>query len=454
MARLKQLFSDTVLYGISTVVSRFLNYLLVPFYTKFFDPAEYGIIGLVYGAMIFLNVLVSFGMESAYIRYGAEKVDRKRTFQQLQWLVMLVSLALGTLFWMVSPWGKELLSLQNDTNYIYEMMLGILVLDAFSIIPFADLRLERKAIVFTVLRVSNVVINVGLNLYLVILKKWGLEAVLVSNLIASVVTTILALSLTFKGFSFQFDSSFIKKVLRFGLPYIPAGIGYAINEVLDRFLINAMNPSDIEKLYGVGVSAETLTGIYNACYKLGIFMVLFIQMFRMAWQPFYMSHHQDKGAKKVFKQSFVGLNIVAGILVLAIGLFRSQIASFKIPFTEATLIGQAYWSGLDIVPFLLIAYWFQLWYTHFTAGIVIAEKTTILSHATFLGAGVTVVSNLLLLPHFGLIGAAISTLLSYVSMAVYMLVQTEKAYPISYPWGRTMLGVVSVAAVLFWDVFR
>lgn len=452
LARLKQLFSDTVLYGISTVVSRFLNYLLVPFYTKFFDPAEYGVIGLVYGAMIFLNVLVSFGMESAYIRYGAEKADRKRSYQQLQWLVMFVSLALGTLFWIFSPWGKELLSLQNDSNYIYEMMLGILVLDAFSIIPFADLRLERKAVVFTALRISNVVINVGLNLYLVILKKWGLEAVLISNLIASGVTTIFAVALTFKGFSFQFDSSFLKKALRFGLPYIPAGIGYAINEVLDRFLINAMHPSDIEKLYGIGVSAQTLTGIYNACYKLGIFMVLFIQMFRMAWQPFYMSHHKDDGAKKVFRQSFIGLNIVAGILVLAIGLFRTQIASFEIPFTNAFLIGEAYWSGLDIVPFLLIAYWFQLWYTHFTAGIVIAEKTSILSHATFLGAGVTVVSNLLLLPVYGLIGAAISTMLSYLSMAVYMLIQTEKYYPINYPWIKTSLGVVAVAVMLFWQM--
>ncbi|TNE73890.1 lipopolysaccharide biosynthesis protein [bacterium] len=448
MARLRQLASDTVLYGISTVVSRFLNYLLVPFYTKFFDPAAYGIIGLIYGAMIFLNVLFTFGMESTYLRYGAEEADRKRVYTQLQSLVFWASLILGALFFVGSPIVKPLISLETDSFHLYEMMIGIIVLDAWSVIPFAQLRLERKALWFMILRVSNVLINVGLNLYLVVQKGMGLEAVLISNAVASLVTTLAVWALNTPKLTLRLESDFIKKSLTFGLPYIPAGLGYAINEVLDRFLINAMSPADIEKMYGLGVTAEQLTGIYNACYKLGIFMMLFIQMFRMAWQPFYMSHHKDEQAKSMFSKSFLAINGVAALLVLGIGFFKAEIAAIRIPYLDAYLIGEVYWSGLSIVPYLLIAYWFQLWYTHLTAGIVLAEKTSILPKATLIGAGVTLVANVILLPFYGLNGAAWATLLSYGTMAYYMLYQSSKYYPVVYPW-KSMTALIIGVLTLF-----
>lgn len=448
MARLRELASDTVLYGISTVVSRFLNYLLVPFYTKYFAPAEYGIIGLVYGAMIFLNVIFTFGMESTFLRYGAEESERKRVYQQLQSLVLGVTLLLIGFFWVSSPFLKPVLALQNDSNFIFEMMLGIVVLDAWSAIPFAQLRLQRKALWFMLLRVSNVIINLGLNIYFVMFKGMGLEAVLLSNLIASTATTSLVWLLTFEKLVFKLDVSFIRKSLHFGLPYIPAGLGYAVNEVLDRFLINNLSQETIQKLYGAGVSAEQLTGIYNASYKLGIFMMLFIQMFRMAWQPFYMSNHKSTQAKQLFSRSFLAINGVAALLVLAVGLFKEEIAAIRIPFLDAYLIGEAYWSGLEIVPYLLIAYWFQLWYTHLTAGIVLAEKTALLPRATFLGAAISIAANLILLPFAGLVGAAIATLISYASMAYYMLYQSEKYYPVGYPW-KSMSALIAIILALF-----
>lgn len=448
MGRLKQLASDTVLYGISTVVSRFLNYLLVPFYTASFLPEDYGIIGLAYGAMIFLNVIFTFGMESAYFRYGAERDNRKTTWRQIQSLIILVSIGLSVLVYGGKPWLESLLSIQGNSHYLFEMMVGIIVLDAISAVPFADLRLERKALTFMVLRIANVFINIGLNLVLILKLKWGIEAVLVSNLVASLFSAVFSLVLTFKGLTLRFDTVFIKKILLFGLPYIPAGIGYAINEVLDRFLINQLDSATILAIYGEPMSAETLTGIYNACYKLGIFMMLFIQMFRMAWQPFYMNHHKEEQAKRTFAQSFIVINAIAGFLVLCIGLFRNEIAALPIPFMHTTLIDSRYWLGLSIVPFLLLAYWFQLWYTHFTAGIVLAEKTGILSKATLVGALITVLANLMLIPQYGLIGAALATLLSYMSMSFYMLYQSMKLYPLPYLWKTSLLSILMVFVLL------
>lgn len=454
MSKLKQLASDTVVYGISTVFSRFLNYLLVPFYTKYFAPEIYGVIGLVYGAMIFLNVLFTFGMESTYLRYGADKEQRKETFQNIHALISVVAIAFFILLWLFGDVLKPILSLSEDPHHIFELMLGIILLDTLAVIPFADLRLDRKTYSFAAIRIINVIINLSLNIYFIVYLNWGIEAVLISNIIASAFSMIATNLLTFKGFRSGLNKQILQKYLRFGLPYIPAGIGYAINEVIDRFMIGTLNMQQIQSIYGKEISTETLIGFYNASYKLAIFMTLFIQMFRMAWQPFYMSHKDDEGIQKIFRQSFMALNGLAAIIVLVIGFFREEIAAIQVPLLNATIIGEAYWFGLSIVPFLLIAYWFQLWYTHFTAGIVLSEKTSTLPKATILGAVVTVVSNFILLPILGINGAALATLLSYFSMAMFMLFQTERAFNVNYPWKWSGALILIVGFFLINDVYH
>ena len=194
MSRIKELFSDSLVYGLSSVVARFINYLLVPFYTFYFEPAEYGIIGLIYAAIVFLNVVFQFGMESAYIRYASDdKQAPEKVFVTLQLALLGVATGLGALlYWGASPFVLPLMSLGFEGGReLCGMMLVILWLDALGIVPFAHLRIVRKSFTYALIKLANVIIKVGLNIYLVAFLGYGLEALLISNIVASGITLLL-----------------------------------------------------------------------------------------------------------------------------------------------------------------------------------------------------------------------------------------------------------------------
>lgn len=447
MSRLKELFSDSVIYGISSVLARFLNYLLVPFHTDLFRPAQYGVIGLVYAAVAFLNVLFTFGMESAYIRYAEDRKEAPNVFKTLQLALLGFASLLSLLLWLMMPLFLPLLSLTPDTSGIFLLMIGILWFDTLSIVPMAELRLIRKASVFAALRIGHVAVNLGLNFYLLLVLDMGIEAVFVANLIASVVMTLLAWALTSPMLKGIWSPALLQKAFHFGWPFVPAGIGYAINEMLDRFLLSGMDAADAERIYGAGTTPEDLVGIYNACYKLAVFMLLFVQMYRMAWQPFFMRHSRAEDASALFGRAFMAFHAVAAVVFVAVSLFREQIVAIRIPVLEASLIHPSYWAGLDIVPFLLLAYWFHGWYINFSSGIFIKEKTRVLYKITLLGALVTVVANVALIPLFGMTGSAVATLCSYGVMALTLGRISRNVLRVEYRLLRS-LGLMLFAAIM------
>lgn len=450
MKKLKELFSDTLVYGISSVLARFINYLLVPFYTDKFPADQYGVVGLIYAAIIFLNVLFTFGMESAYLRYAKDRDQARDVFKTIQTALLLAASVLAVLLWVFAPTLMPLISLGPETKNFYLLMIGILWFDTLGKVPFAELRLVQKSITFAIIRMTDVLLNIGLNFYFILGLGWGIEAVFIANLIASAVTTVILWMLTANMLKGTIKKSFIDKALVFGLPFVPGGLGYAINESLDRFLLNTYLPLDtIHQLYGSEFTHESVVGIYNACYKLGVFMLLVVQMFKMAWQPFFLRHADDPEAKDIYRDVFRYFNGIAGICFLTIALFVDQIVQIKIPVLDAYIIGKEYWLGLNVVPFLLVAYWFQGWYMNFSAGIFIREKTKVLPVITLMGAGVTVATNLLLLPYFGMVGAAAATLVSYAAMALMLYYQSVKAYQVDYQIGRAFGMVLLTVVCLF-----
>jgi O-antigen/teichoic acid export membrane protein len=448
LSKLRELFSDTLIYGISSVFARFINYLLVPLYTGMFDPEAYGVVGLVYAAIAFLNVVFTMGMESAYLRYAKDREQAKSYFKTLQLFLLGTSIILVAIMWLVQPVITPLLGIEDSTT-IYALMLGILLFDTLSIVPFAELRFVRKAFTFAALKTGNVLINIGLNFYLILGLDYGIEAVFISNFAASAVTAVIIWLVTLGQFSGAWNKEYLTTALAFGLPFVPAGIGHVINEMLDRFFIKGMSPEAIETIYGAGVSAEYLVGIYNACYKLAVFMLLLVQMYRMAWQPFFMRQSDDPEAPQVFAKAFTLFNLAAAIMVLFVALFVDHIVAIRIPFLDATLIGEEYWAGLSIVPILLFAYWFQGWYVNFSAGIFIKNKTKRLAQITLIGAIITVVANLILIPLFGILGSASATLLSYFAMALLIYFYSNKALNIPYKKLQAIAVLVITALTLF-----
>jgi O-antigen/teichoic acid export membrane protein len=447
--KLKELFSDTLIYGISSVLARFINYLLVPLHTGVFNTAQYGVIGLVYAAIAFLNVVFTFGMESAYLRYAENRKEAPHVFKTLQSGLLIFASLLCLVLYLIMPWLLPVLNLQPDTSPIFLMMLGILWFDTLSIVPMAELRLTRRAYLFAGLKTLNVLINLGLNFYLILGLGFGIEAVFLANLAGSLIMTVVVWVATADLLKGSFSKQWMKTAFEFGWPFVPSGIGFVINEMLDRFLLNNMDPANAQRLYGPETTPEDVVGIYNACYKLAVFMLLLVQMYRMAWQPFFMRHAKDGDSRELFGQAFIWYNAFSAILFMGVALFKEQIVAITIPGTSATLIDSNYWSGLEIVPFLLLAYWFHGWYINFSSGVFIKEKTRVFYKITLMGAVITIIANLLLIPVYGMIGSAIATLLSYGAMATTLGIFSKKVMDVPYRLPESFGLMAVIAGLVF-----
>jgi O-antigen/teichoic acid export membrane protein len=469
VGKIRELFSDTLVYGISSIAARFINYLLVPFYTMYFDPAAYGIIGLIYGAVVFLNVLFTFGMESSYLRYGADRERSRDVFTSIQATIFGGASLLVLASWLFMPVLAPLLGLDAFASVppeeisgptaalglhpftaesLFCMMLAILWLDALAVAPFAELRLVRKTLTYALIRLGSVIVNVALNLYLVIWAGWGIEAVLASNLIASLLTAAVLVLFTMDLYRGKWRSEYIRRALWFGIPYIPAGLSHAVNEVLSRFAVNNMPQEAVDRLYGSQYTVEDITGIFNACIKLSVFMLLAVQMFRMAWLPFVMRQSESDDARKTFAEVFTWFNLAAAVVFIVVGLFVEQLVQIRIPLLDGTLIDSRYWMGLHIVPWLLMAYWFQGWFLNFMAGVFIKEKMWYFSVVAMIGAMITLTGNILLVPLYGMYGAVLVKLLCFFSMAVLIYIVMQRVYPVPYNMKKNFLIVLFSGAVV------
>jgi len=438
-AKLKELTKDTAVYGISTMLGRFLNFLLVPFYTNVFLPAEYGVVNILYSYIAIFNIIFLYGMDSAYLKFAAFKDigDDKENFSTPYISVFFTSIIFILLIFVFQNPITNFLEIDTAKNSLVVLSALILFFDANVVIPFLKLRLERKAKIFSLYRVINILINIILNVYLILILKWGIEAIFISNLAASVFTLILIAPTIIKNFRFSFHKILFKRLLKFGLPYLPAGIAVMLVQVIDVPILQKL--TDIKTV-----------GIYKANYKLGIFMMLFVNMFQFAWQPFFLNNAKEENAKELFSKVLTYFTIVGSSMLVFLSLFIDDIV--KINLGGFSLIGSNYWAGLYIVPVILLAYLFNGFYVVFSAGIYIEEKSIYAPIVAGLGALTNVAANYILIPHFSILGAAFATLLSYVVMAAGYYIVTQKFYKINYDYlklAKMALGVTFIGVVYY-----
>lgn len=436
--KLKQLSKDTAIYGVSTIVGRFLNFLLVPFYTNIFLPEEYGVIANIYAFIAILNIIFIYGMDAAYLRFAKDEElgNEKDIFSTPYYAVLSFALIFSLIIISLRFQIGNFFAVPESYNYLFLFVASILFADAISVIPFIRLRIERKAKKFALFKIINISINVLLNLYLVLKLKMGIEAVFISNLAASVITFFLLSPSIVSLLKFSFNSSIFKRMLKFGLPYLPAGLGSILIQVIDRPIMEHL--TDLNTL-----------GIYQANHKLGIFMMLFVSMFQFAWQPFFMQESKSEDAKKIFSKVLTYFTIAASIILIVLSLFIENI--IRIEIFGKTLIGSLYWSGIDIVPVILFAYMFNGIYVVFTAGIYIKEKSIYVPLITLAAAAVNIISNFVLIPVTGMMGAAVSLLVSYIVMSAGLYFVTQKFYNINYE--RKKIALIFLFILLFGSVY-
>lgn len=453
MKPVKQLASQTIIYGLSTIVPRFLTFLLVPLYTWFFPAEEYGVVTELYAYAIFLNIVLTYGMETAFFKFSQDSSDEDRIYSTILTSIISTSLFFAAVTILFAPSIASLIGYERNPEYIW--IFGLIIsVDAVCAIPFVKLRKQNKAFRFASVKLANVGISVILNLCFIVLFPWllkkgvsvptwvynpaiGLGYIFISNLVASVITLLIVSPLiSFKG---GFNGALLRKILAYSLPLLVAGFAGSINEALDRVLIKHLLPNNVNAL-------EQL-GIYGANFKLAVLLVLFIQTFRFAAEPFFFNYEKEKDSKVVFSKILNYFSVV--ILVIFLGtLANLDILKY--------FIGPEYWKGLYIVPILLFSNVFLGIYMYLSSWYKLAGKTMYGAYIVGIGAALTILTNVLFVPAFGIIAGAFGHLISYLIMTVVCYFWGRKYYPIPYEVGRILkylgLTIVFTAAILLLPV--
>ncbi|MBC7450684.1 MAG: oligosaccharide flippase family protein [Cytophagales bacterium] len=471
MSILKKLAGQTALYGLSSMIGRAINFLLVPVYTSLLLPAEYGIVTELYAYAAFFNILYLYGMETTYFRFANKEGSQEpHIFNQVNTQVLFSSSILSVLLlllaspvssYLASQGNSPLLieaSRQSYKEYIYYVVL-ILFTDAALAIAFARLRIMNKAFLFAAVKLMNIFLTVLLNVILL----WGLPMALastwlsqdskefilrfydpkdlvsyifISNLIANVLQFPFLIK-TFKGYKIIWDKVLYKPMLVYAMPLMIMGLAGMINEMLDRLILKELLPDD----FYPGSTKLHALGVYGACYKLSMFMTLAVQAFRYAAEPFFFSRASDKSSPQLFADVMKWFVLVCILLFL--------IVSLNLDWIKYFLRNPAYWEGLSIVPILLMANLFLGVYYNLAIWFKLTDKTYWGIYISLFGALFTIAGNILLIPLIGYMGAAWVTCLCYGLMAFISLQIGQKYYPIPYQTGKIVLWIGSAIAIVY-----
>jgi len=455
MSSLKKLAGQTAIYGLSSIVGRFLNYLLVPLHTGVFSTDQFGIITEMYAYVAFLVILLTYGMETAFFRFSTKENDNKEKVYSTI-ISSLVSstflfIALSVIFQQsVAGW------LRYPNNSEYVVWFAIIVgLDAISSIPLARLRQENKAYRFAFVNLSNVFVNIALNLFFIgyclpmhqagntnfLIETFynpeiGVGYVFIANLIASVFKFLLLAPEMLKA-RYGFDKIILKEMLIYSLPLLIAGLAGIINETLDRIMLKRM-------LFDSLGEKETMSiiGIYGANYKVSIIITLFIQAFRYAAEPFFFAQAKEKDPHKVYARVMNYFVIVCATIFLGVMLYL-DILKYFIP-------NKTYWVGLKVVPILLLANVFLGIYYNQSVWYKLTDKTSYGALLAIFGAVITVVLNYFFIPEYNYIASAWATFACYASMMVASYFLGQHYYPVPYNLKKNFS--VLFAAVLLYFV--
>lgn len=438
MANLKRLGKETLIYGTSTVLARLLNFCLVPFYTYYLLPGEYGIIATTFAVVALLNVLFLFGMDQSYLRFASDREDRTEVFQHCFYGLLLNGVLLSILLWLFAKPFAVFIGIGAEQTHIVHLAVWVLFLDVLNMIPFTKLRLERRPWYFAGVRTASIVVNVIGNIVFIAFLHKGIASILWANIFGSLASLVLLSPIIWRelrGRFCSFNRVLYSDMVRFAWPFVPAGLASLLISVIDKPIL----------VHLVGLEQ---VGVYQANFKIGVFMMLLVSMFDQAWRPFFLAHAKEADAKETFARVLSFFFALGSWFLLGLALLMPPIIQSNL-FGNFHLISPAYWGGLHVIPLVLTGYFCYGLYINFMVGPVITKKTRVLMWITLLGSVVSITTNLSLVPHFGIVGAGWAVALSYAAMAGALFMFTQKVYPIAYEYKKLilMLGACTATAI-------
>ena len=449
MSKIKKLAGQTAIYGVSTILGRLLNYLLVPLHTYVFTAtAQYGVVSELYAYLTFLKIVYTFGMETAFFHFSQKLEDAPQVFSTAFTALILTTALFSSAIFLAYQPIAEWLDYANHPEYIF-YVVGIIGFDALAAIPFAKLRFLEKPRKFSLIKVSNILITVFLNVFWLFLCPWimkenfteilpGLQNFLYQNLnglipyvytpgigvgyvfMANLMASGLTLVFLYKEilqFRLRVTFSLLKQMIGYSMPLVFLGLAGMVNEAIDRILLKQLLPYSVE---------ENLSrvGIYAACYKLSIFMTLVVQAFRYAAEPFFFSEaKQGNDPGQTYALILKYFVFLGGMIFLGVAFYIDILKYFIAP---------AYHEGLNVVPILLMANLFLGIFFNLSIWYKLTEKNYLGALISIFGALVTIGLNIWWIPIFGYTGSAWATFFSYGSMVMISYAFSRKYYPIPY----------------------
>lgn len=428
---LKTLYKQTFIYGLATVIPRMLSFLLVRLHTDksvLQNVSDYGEVSLIFAYFVLFNVVLAYGMETAFFRFFNKESNKDSVLSTASVSIFLTSflfLVIGLLF------QHQIASITHiHVNYIV-LVVWTLFLDALVIIPFAYLRALGRPGTYTMIKLTNVIVNLVLNIFLLVLLKslasnskllesiyisnFEVSYIFISNLVASAVTLLLLVRFYFKV-SYIIDPLLWKKMMKYALPVLVAGVAFSINETFDRVLLERLLPENI---------ARASIGMYSACYKLALFMMLFSTAYRLGIEPFFFNQSKNQDAEKNYAKVLELFVVFGAVILLTVVVFIDFLKVLLIP-------NQAYWEAMCVVPLLLLAYFFLGIYHNLSVWYKVTDRTKFGAYISVFGALITLLINTLFIVEFNYMASAVATLVAYFTMTLLSYYFGMKYYPIPY----------------------
>lgn len=447
VSSIRQLVSQTAIYGLSSILGRFLNYLLVPLYTYTFAAGQYGVVSEFYAYAGFFAVLLVLGLETGYFRFRQQQhYDASRVYAASLSLLFVTSVLFFIVAWYHANDLADRLDYVGHPEYVLSFA-GILAIDALSALPFARLRAENKAWRFAGIKLTEIFLTIALNLlFLLGLPAWQADCPLIvayyqpdqavayifyANVLASG-TKLLLLLPQFRAVEFCLDFRYLLPILRYSLPMVIIGFAGMVNEMLDRVVLRQLLPYDNQ-------TNLQLLGIYGACYKLSILMTLFVQAFRYAGEPFFFSYAGRADAKAAYAL------VMRYFVIAGVGIFL--LVSLYIEFFKY-FIGEEYRQGLAVVPILLLANLCLGVYVNLSVWYKLSDRTGLGAWVALSGAALTLVLNWLWIPEWGYLGSAWATLACYGFMVLVSWLLGRYFYPVPYSVVRIVFYVAFALGLL------
>lgn len=436
-------------YGVSSIAARFINYALTPYLTAVFSREDYGRMGAVYSIIPLLNVLLTYGMETAYFRFVQRK-DRLDAVNN----TTAISLLISTIFFSFLLWSNQTLIVKaaslEEFPALIQLSIFIIALDALTAIPLARLRQEGRPRYYAFIRITSIIVNIVITVFLLSYCKTYLQQhpnsflrliyrrdvnpvtyVLIANIFQSAFTLLL-LSKWLLPKKWTFDFSLWKEMMVYALPMLIAGLGGMINETFDRLMLGWWLP-------GTSDFADEQRGIYNACYKLAILITLFVQAFRMGAEPFFFRQAEGQNPQRIYARVMKFFVLTICVMFLFVSLYLPIWKHFIAP---------KHWEGLKAVPVLLLANMFLGIYYNLSVWYKITSRTMAGAWITLAGTVVTIIINWIFIPHYSYMACAWATFLCYGSMMIMSYIWGQKHYHIPYAT-KKLLAYLGIVIILF-----